>query len=101
MSFAHFEMVDVRQGCDLNLPIFDANALLLVRKRYDLAGVAVGDEGDASGAGPMLVEKARQHVHSDVGRCTAKKFDAVEDWNPQRDNGKASIRIDRRLGHGE
>src|SRR5260370_36880914 len=101
MSFARLRMVDISQGCDLKHSIFDTDALLFVRKGDDFAGVAVGDERDASGAGSVFVEKARQHVHGYVGRCAAKKFDAVENRNPPRDNGKTRIRIHVRLGYGE
>src|SRR5205807_5708238 len=101
MSLAHLRIFDISKSCDLKHSILDTNALLLVRKSDDLAVVAVGDEGSASRAGPVLVQKARQHVHGNVGRCAAKELNAAEERNPQRDNGKAGIRIDRRLGHGE
>ena len=67
-SGRHVGIVDVNQGRDLELSILDTNALLLVREGNDLAVAAVGDEGGASRAGSVLVEKARQHVHRDVGR---------------------------------
>ncbi len=94
MSLAHLRIVDISKSCDLKHSVLDANALLLIRKGDDLAVAAVGDERGASRAGPVLVEKARQHIHGNVGRCTAEEFDTMEDRNPQRDNGKAGIRID-------
>ncbi len=94
MSLAHLGIVDISKSCDLKHSVLDANALLLIRKGDDLAVAAVGDERGASRAGPVLVEKARQHIHGNVGRCAAKKFNAPEKRNPQRDNGKAGIRID-------
>ena len=101
VCLAHVGIVDISQGCDLEGSVLDANALLLVREGDDLAVVSVGDEGGAVRAGSVLIEKARQDVHGYVGRCAAKEFDAAKDRNPQRDNGKAGIRIDGRLGHGE
>src|SRR5207253_1917303 len=83
MSFPHVGIVDVGHGCDLERAVLDTNALLLVREGDDLAVAAVGDEGGAARTGSMPVEKARQDVHGDVGRCAAKEFDAAENRNPQ------------------
>src|ERR1700730_17118595 len=94
MRLAHLGFVDISQSCDLKHSILDTNALLLVREGDNLAVAAVGDEGGASRAGPVFVEEARQHVHGNVGRCAAKEFDAAEERNPQRDDGKTGIRID-------
>lgn len=77
MSLAHIRIVDIGQSCDLKLSILDPNALLLVREGDYLAVVAVGDEGGAVRAGPVLVEKAGQHVHGDVGRCAANEIDTM------------------------
>src|ERR1700674_1683392 len=101
MRLAHVGIVDVGQSCNLELSILDPNVLLLVRKSDDLAVVAVGDEGGAVRAGPVLVEKARQYVHGDVGRRAADEIDTMEYWNTQKENGKTGVGIDRGLGHCE
>src|ERR1700694_734412 len=93
MSLAHVGIVDISQSCDLKNSVLDTNALLLIREGDDLAAIAVGDEGGASCAGSVLVEKARQHVHGNVGRCATKELNAVEERYTQRDNRKAGIRI--------
>src|ERR1700738_652396 len=94
MRLAHLGIVDISQSCDLKHSILDTTALLLVREGDNLAVVAIGDERGASRAGPVFVEKARQHVHGNVGRCAAKELNAVEARDPQRENGKGGIRID-------
>src|SRR5882724_5088121 len=101
MSLAHLGIVDISQGCDLKHAIFDANALLLVREGDDLAVVAVGDEGGAVYAGSVIVEKARQEVHGNVGRCAAEEVDTMEYWNTHIENGKTGVGVDGGLGHGE
>src|SRR6266566_4762559 len=99
MSFAYLGMIDIGQGCDLEHSVFDANALLFVRKGDDFAGVAVGDEGGASRAGSVLVEKARQDVHGNVGRSAADEVDTMEYWNAQIENGKTGVGVDGGFGH--
>ncbi len=94
MSFAHVGIVDIGQGGNLELSVLDTNALLPVWEGDDLAVVAIGDEGGASRTGSVPIEKARQHIHGNVGRCAAKEFNAAKDRNPQRNDRKAGIGID-------
>src|ERR1700753_1858255 len=101
MRLAHIRIVDIGQGCNLELTVLDPNALLLVRKGDDLAVAAVGDQGGAVRAGPVLVEEARQYVHSDVGCCATEEIDTVENWNTQIKNGKTGVGVDGGLGHHE
>src|ERR1700681_3351249 len=94
MCLAHLRIVDVSQSCYLERSILDANALLLIREGDDLAVAAVGDERGAVRAGSVFVEKARQHVYSNIGRCAAEEVDTVEYCNTQKENGIAGVRVD-------
>jgi hypothetical protein len=101
VSLAHIGIVDISQGCDLERSVLDPNALLLVREGDDLAIVAVGDEGRAARAGSVLVEKARQDVYRDVGRCAADEIYPTQYWNTQKENGETGVWVDGGLGHRE
>src|SRR6202165_4416029 len=100
-GLAQVRIVDIGQGRDLELPVLHAHALVLVRKGDDRAVVTVGDQSGAAQAGPVLVEKARQHVHGDVGGCTADEIHTMEYWNAQRENRETGVGIDCRFGHRE
>ena len=87
-------IINVGYGGDFDEPVLYANAFLLVRERNNLSAIAVGDKCGAMGAGVVLVEKSRQDVYRDVGRCAAQEIDTVEYRNAQRENRKTCIRID-------
>src|ERR1700730_663649 len=101
MSFTHVGIVDISQGCDLKGSVLDANALLLVREGDDLAVVAVGDEGGAVRAGSVLLEKARQNIYGNVGRCAADEVDTMEYWNTQKEDGVTGVGVDGGLSQRE
>jgi hypothetical protein len=93
MSFAHIRIFNVSYCRDLDQPVLYANALMLVRKRDNLSAVAICDERGAMDAGVVLVEKSRQYVYRNVGRCTAQEVDTVEYRDAQRENGETCIGI--------
>src|ERR1019366_1824484 len=101
MNLAHIRIVDIGQGGYFEHAILDADTLLLVRESDNLAVVAIGNEGDAARAGSVLVEKARQDVHGNVGRCATQEVDTMEYWNPQRENGETGVGIYRWFGYRE
>ena len=78
MSLAHIQIVDIGQSGYFEHTILNADALLLVRKRDNLAAVAVGDKGGGMCTGPVLVEKSRQDVYRNVGRCAAEEVDTMK-----------------------